>query len=308
MADSTVQRGDVWALARRQHGVVTRAQLRRLGYTPAAILHRLRTARLHPLWRGVYAVGRPETSRAALLLGAVLACGPDAVLSHGSAAELWGLGPRCPLFEVSVPLGRAPQRPGICAHRRRALNAADVTRRDRIPVTRPARTLLDLAARLDRRSIEAAIDQADRLGLVDPDRLRAYVNETRHQPGMVALREILDLDAFVLTDSQLERDFLRIVDAVGLPRPITRARVNGYRVDFHWPELGLVVETDGLRYHRTAAQQRRDRLRDQAHAAAGLTCLRFTHAQVARDRRHVEATLTAVVGRLSAERGSPRSA
>jgi very-short-patch-repair endonuclease len=80
-----------------------------------------------------------------------------------------------------------------------------------------------------------------------------------------------------------------------LPPPLTQRDVNGFRVDFYWPELALVVETDGLRYHRTPAQQANDRRRDQVHAAAGLTALRFTHEQVARDAEHVEATLAAVV-------------
>lgn len=84
----------------------------------------------------------------------------------------------------------------------------------------------------------------------------------------------------------------------GLSPPRTGSRVNGFKVDFYWPDLGLVVETDGLRYHRTPKQQAKDRLRDQAHTAAGLTCLRFTYAQVALEPAHVRATLAAVVGRL----------
>jgi len=112
------------------------------------------------------------------------------------------------------------------------------------------------------------------------------------------LRELLDRRTFVLTDSELERRFLPIALAAGLPVPQTGRRVNGFKVDFYWPDLGLVVETDGLRYHRTPAQQARDRLRDQAHTAAGLTCLRFTHAQVRFDPDHVRATLTAVTRRL----------
>jgi very-short-patch-repair endonuclease len=111
------------------------------------------------------------------------------------------------------------------------------------------------------------------------------------------LREVLDRRTFTLTDSELERRFLPIARSDGLPPPRTGHYLNGFKVDFFWPELGLVVETDGLRYHRTPAQQSRDRLRDQAHTAAGLTPLRFTHAQVRFEPRHVRATLEAAARR-----------
>lgn len=112
------------------------------------------------------------------------------------------------------------------------------------------------------------------------------------------MRRILDRRTFALTDSELERRFLPITRAAGLPLPETGRKLNGFKVDFYWPDLGLVVETDGLRYHRTPAQQARDRMRDQAHTASGLTCLRFTHAQVRFEADHVRATLAAVVRRL----------
>jgi very-short-patch-repair endonuclease len=119
------------------------------------------------------------------------------------------------------------------------------------------------------------------------------------RPGVGVLRALLDINTFTLTDSELERRFLPIVRQAGLPAPETGRHVNGYRVDFYWPHLGLVVETDGLRYHRTPAQQAKDRIRDQAHAAAGLTPVRFMRAQVKYDRAHVRATLEAVARRLA---------
>jgi very-short-patch-repair endonuclease len=120
----------------------------------------------------------------------------------------------------------------------------------------------------------------------------------RGQRGVGVLRRVLDRHTFVLTDSELERRFVPIARRAGLPRPKTQAVVNGFRVDFFWPQLGLVVETDGLRYHRTPAQQAADRVRDQAHIAAGLMPLRFTHAQVSYETAHVEATLRATALRL----------
>lgn len=176
----------------------------------------------------------------------------------------------------------------------------DVTRRDGIPVTSLACTVVDLAASLRRDELEAAVNAADRQGLADPEQLRAQVGQMPSRPGLVAVKRLLDRHTFTLTDSELERRFLPLVRKAGLPRPQTRQRLNGFRVDFHWPAPRLVVETDGLRYHRTPAQQARDRRRDQVHAAAGWTPLRFTHAQVCFEAAYVVATLKAVAKRLAA--------
>jgi very-short-patch-repair endonuclease len=280
----------VWALAREQHGVVTRAQLIARGLGADAIKHRLARGRLHCVTRGVYAVGRRELTREGRWMAALLSCGPRAVLSHGSAAALWGIAPERAL-EVSIPLPLDRRRPGIAIHRRRALNA---TTHRRIPVTSPIDTLVDLATTRTAPEVERAVNQADALDLVDPERLRNELGAMPARPGTGALRMLLDRRTFALTDSELERRFLAIVRAVGLPRPLTQQFVNGFRVDFFWPELKLVVETDSLRYHRTPAQQARDRLRDQAHLAAGFKPLRLTHAQIAFERSYSEATLVAV--------------
>jgi very-short-patch-repair endonuclease len=234
-------------------------------------------------------------------MAAVLASGPGAVLSHGSAAALWELLPiAANRIEVSVPAGAFRRRPGILIHRRATLGEADITTHLGIPVTTPTCTLIDIAANLARGRLEAAINEADKLDLISPEELRAAVEGMRQRPGANALRETLDRRTFTLTDSELERRFLRLILEAGLPQPETGCHLSGFKVDFYWPEFGLVVETDGLRYHRTPAQQVRDRRRDQAHAAAGLTPLRFTHGQVAHEPEHVGTTLAAVVSRLRA--------
>ena len=288
--------GEVWVLARGQHSVVTREQLLGLGVHPQAIKHRAVTGRLHPVHAGVYAVGRRELSRLGELMAAVLACGDGARLSHGAAAELWGVCPRRRV-EVTVPPGRSPRRPGIVIHRA-ALAAKHTTRRHTIPVTTPARTLLDIAPYLQRDHLERAVNEADRLDLIDPERLRQSLETLSGTRGAAKLRSLLDRQTFTLTDSALERRFQPIARAAGLPAPLTQQRVNGCRVDFFWPDLGLVVETDGLRYHRTPAQQARAHVRDQTHLAAGLLPLRFTHAQVAYESPYVEATLRGMAARL----------
>jgi very-short-patch-repair endonuclease len=201
------------------------------------------------------------------------------------------------VIDVSVPAVKSHRRAGIRIHRRRDLRRPDRTCYQRIPVTSPARTLLDLAPLLHPRQLEAAINEADKLGLVDPESLRAALDEYRGATGAPALRRVLDRQTFALTDSELERRFLRLVRRVGFPTPKTQQRVGGFRVDFFWPEFQLVVETDGLRYHRTPAQQTKDRMRDQALVAAGFTVLRFAHAQVRYHPEHVVMTLRAVLDR-----------
>jgi very-short-patch-repair endonuclease len=272
------------------------------GLTRKAIEHRVAAGRLHKVHAGVYAVGRPRLTQHGRWAAAVLCCGPDAALSHEDAGRLWQITPvRRSQIQVSVPRGNPRDRPGIVVHRRRTF---DVTEHLGIPVTTPVFTVVDLAPRLPPREVEAAINEADKLGLVSPVELRRQLDDMPRIPGLKVVRSLLDRDTFVLTDSELERYFLPIARVAGLAQPETGVWLHGFKVDFHWPELGLVVETDGLRYHRTPAQQAGDRRRDQTLAAAGLTVLRFTHWQVRHEPRHVRATLVAVARR----RGSvPRS-
>jgi very-short-patch-repair endonuclease len=291
----------IWGLARQQHGVVSRRQLLELGFHPQAIKRRIASGRLHPVRRGVYAVGSPWLSGRGLVMAAVLACGPRAAASHETAAALWGIRPpRAGPVEVSVPGHSRPRPRGVVVHRRRHRDG--LTRLDGIPLTTPVTTLVDLATRLTAGQLEAAVNEADKRDLTDPEALRRALDSMAGHSGLAALTKLLDQATLTLTDSELERRFLQVVRQAGLPRPRTGHFVNGFRVDFDWPELGLVVETDGLRYHRTPVQQARDRLRDQAHTAAGLTPLRFTHAQIAFEPAQVQAT--AVVRRLLGRRVS----
>lgn len=293
---------EIWTLVEWQHGAVTRKQPLELGLGPRQIERRIASGRLHPVWRGVYAVGRPQLGRLGRWMAATLACGRGAVLSHGSAAALWGFGSEPPdLVEISLPAGRSSRRPGIRAFRRNALKPTDVTTHEGIPVTSPVRTLIDQATQLSPGRLERAVNEADKLGRVRADALDASLEEHRGEPGVAALRALLDPLSFRLSDSELERCFRPIATSVGLPIPETKTRVNGYEVDFLWPEPGIVVETDGLRYHRTASQQRRGLERDQAHLSAGLWPLRFSHWQIKHNAEHVRKVLRRTVARARAE-------
>jgi len=229
--------GPVWDLARAQHGVVTRAQLLDMGLGPDSIKHRISSGRLHPLWRGVYAVGRPEVDRKGRWMAAVLSCGPGALLSHRGAAALWGLVRTAPEIEMEVVVPRRTVRcrPGIRVHRRIDLSPEHRCQVAGIPLTDPTSTPVDLASCLPEWRVERAINEADRLDLVDPEALRAAIEALPPRPGMACMRRLLGCDA--LTDSGLERKFLGLVRAAGLPRPETQAWVSGYRVDSTGPTL-----------------------------------------------------------------------
>jgi very-short-patch-repair endonuclease len=293
--------GSVWDLAGDQEDVVTRAQLLALGLSSDAIKHRLRKGRLHRLWPGVYAVGSPQVSQRGLWMAAVLSCGEGAALSHEDAAELLEMGPPAAHeIEVSVPATSHPRGRGIRVYRRTAF---EVTTRHGIPVTTPACTIIDLAPRLSRDALEHMVGQADIRGLITPVRLRAEAVKCKNRRGAPRVIAILDRRTFRLTRSKLERLFIPIALRAGFPMPLTRHEVNGFEVDFYWPDLRIVVETDGLTYHRTAAQQAEDVVRNLAHAASGLVPLRFTHEQIAYQQDYVEAILRRVKSQTAVRSG-----
>ena len=254
-ADRTVAR-----IAARQHGVVSLAQLRRAGLGWEAIRHRLRRGLLHRVHRAVYAVGHPGLTDLARWKAATLACGDGAVLSHRSAADLWGmLEPAGGEAHVTVPVagGRA-KRSAIRIHRRPDLDPAHTTSRENIPVTRPQRTLIDLRPLLEPGELRAAIRRAELLGLpLDPTAL------------------VPDL-----AWSALELAFLRLCRRHRLPAPEVNARVGPYRVDFLWRRERLIVETDGRRFHRGAIATLDDAERDRRLARRGFEVLRVGYREV----------------------------
>ena len=292
-----------WEMARRQHWVVSRTGLLALGFGSKAIAHRIAIGRLYPVHRGIYAVGHPDLTREGRWMAAVLACGPTAALSHLSAAAHWGIAAeRRDGFDVSVRHRRASRRPGIRAHARRGLADDEVTMWRQIPVTSPVRTLIDIAVELPRRRLERAVNDADKLGRVGVEALREALEGHAGEPGVRLLRTLLDRHTFRLSDDELELAFRPLAAAAGLPVAETKAFVNGFEVDFFWPDLGLVVETDGLRYHRTPSVQSRDALRDQTHTAAGMTPLRFSHWQVKHEPARVRRVLAVTARRLRQRR------
>jgi very-short-patch-repair endonuclease len=192
--------------------------------------------------------------------------------------------------------------PGIRVYRRAGLPPGRIVLHDGIPVTSPVQTLIDLAARHEPAKVERMINEADGLRLVRTDDLRRALEDHAGERGVARLRAILDWRTFRYTRSELERAFLPLVHAAGLPLPRTSVYVNGHEVDFHFPALDLVVETDSLTYHRTPAQQAKDHERDQDHSAAGTHSLRFTHGQIHYEADRVLRTLRATASQLRSRR------
>lgn len=287
-----------WAVVRKQFGVISRAQLLDLGWSEEAIRHRLSTGRLHVILPGVYAVGRPEVSTQGRWMAAALAAGDGARLAGQSMAEHLGYRPLVngPI-EIVVPEQAWRRIAGLRIIRSHVPVAHQVDH-EGIPGVSVVLSLVQIARRLTMGELERAINQADGLDLISPDALRTALDDIKGMHGVRRVREALDRRTFAMSRSELERRFRPVAKRAGLPPPETCVIYNGWEVDFLWRDLGLVVETDSLRYHRTPAQQHRDRKRDQAHLAAGDTPLRFTHGQVRYEPAHVESTLRAVVARL----------
>jgi hypothetical protein len=282
----------VAALATKQGGVVSAGQALAAGLSRQAIKVRVRAGRWHSVHRGVYAVGHTALAWRGRAHAALLACGPTAVLSHGSAAYAWDLpGADARRIDVSVPgPGGRTGHDGVRIHRAASLLLTDRTTLDGLPVTTVERTLNDLAPTLTLRRLTAAVEAAEARGLLDHARLT-----TSGRPGAPRLREAIQ-PPLTLTRSVLEDRFLALCARHRLPRPLVNARVGGLEVDFLWPEHGLVVETDGFAHHRTRAAFEEDRRRDQLLATLGLVVLRFTHRQVADEPDRVGAVLRSRLG------------
>jgi hypothetical protein len=236
-------------------------------------------------------------------MAAVLAYGPDAVLSHRSAAAHWGLRRETrATIDVSLPRQSACFRPLITAHACTTLRPEDVTAHDGVPCTTVARTLLDLAEVVDRREVERAVEQAEVLRVFDGRAVDAVLARAAGRRGAGVLRAVLDeFDDCGLTANEFEERFLALCLDAGIARP----EVNRWgalhdqeiKVDFLWQAERLIVETDSRTFHATRYAFERDRRRDQDLLLAGYQVVRFTWRQVTRDPEHVAHTIRALLAR-----------
>jgi very-short-patch-repair endonuclease len=260
-------------IAGRQHGVLSLPQLESAGLDRGKVAYRAREGRLHRIHHGVYAVGHRRLSPEGRWLAAVLACGPGAVLSHVSAAGLWGLhSVILSPADVTVPYGSGRRgRRGIRIHRSQTLKTAEISLRNGIPVTNPSRTISDLRRCLFADQVRSVIRQAEADGY--------QLNEI--EP--------------VRTRSELEDRFLALCRKQRLPRPLVNFQINNFFVDFLWESPRLIVETDGYRFHRGRQAFEDNRARDAELRRLGFEVLRFSYRQVVGEPQAVAAAVRAAL-------------
>lgn len=263
--------GKIAQLAQSQHGHVTRTQLLALGVAPSTITDWATRGHLIRVFAGVYAVGHLPRGPLPRAAAAVLAGGPGAVLSHESAAALYGLRRWPPRPEISTPVH--VRRPGIRAHRPASLARAEVRTYHAIRTTTPARTIADIAARLSDRALARIIDDARLAGHLGPGQLQRLL------ASCPRARDLIDPNDEPFR-SHWERDFRAFTTKYGLPTPQFNRRVAGHRVDALYPEEKLIIELDSWRFHQDRHSFETDRERDADTSAEGYLTLRLTWRRV----------------------------
>ena len=280
-------------LAEAQHGFVHRSQILALGISPGSIRHRRDRGRLHEVFPAVFAVGHTAPTPLGPPTAALRYANDDAALSHAMAASLWGMITSSPPEVTLTVMRRLRSRPGLRVHQVPALDPRDVRLCHGLPVTAPARTLIDLAADASTPTLAQALNEARVLGLVTDAELHEALKRAPGRTGTQRLRAVLaDEQGPVLTRSEGERKLRRLIARAELPMPVFNIWLHGHLVDALWTEAKVVVEVDGYRVHGPRAAFEHDRRRDQRLAAEGFLVLRITW-------RQLEEEPLAVVGRLA---------
>lgn len=282
----------ILALAAGQHGIVTRAQVLAAGVTSSGLDRRIRLGRVRALHAGVYLVGPVHTTFASAMAG-VLACGDRSVVSHRTASALWVQVPQpdaAAVVDVIVP-GGDRRRPGLRVHLVRALRSDEVTSLQAIPITTPARTLLDLASAVSARELERAVVEVLGRRLATRTSVTELLDRHRAHRGARRLRALLGDRVGVPARSEAEKRFRSLLGKARLPAPEMNVQVAGIEVDFLWRAERLVVEVDGVAFHSTTGRFESDRRRDLALAAVGLRVIRVSWQQLVKEP---EATLVRI--------------
>lgn len=287
MRDKTRTHHPLASLAKRQHGVVSIRQLQRLGYSRDSVARAAAAGSMHRLHRGVYAVGHTCLNWHGHCLAAVLACAPEAVASHRSAAWLWELERARPgTIDVTAPT-RRHRRTALQLHYA-ALTGEDRAIRDGIPVTSLPRTLLDCAGALSRDRLDRLLERAEQRSLLDTTPIEALLARTRGHRGAARLRRALELyRPPPFTRSGLERRFLELVRRAGLPVPSTGYIVAGYELDVYWWQERFAVELDVYETHGSRHAFEQDRRRHEDLKLDGVEMIRVTGIRLAREPKTV---------------------
>lgn len=283
-------------LATGQKGSISRSQLLANGLRRSTITRRAARGELHRMHRGIYLVGHEALAPLAREWAAVLACGQGTVVSHHSAAQAWSLleDRDCEDVEVTVLGRRIRSRPGLRIHRTERLQAADIRRIDGLPITAPARTLLDLAA-VGCERLERAFSEAHVRRLLTDRAMEGALRRAGRRRGVLAIKALIDANELGFARSEAERRMRNLILRAGLPAPLLNTRVAGYLVDFVWPRQRLIVEVDGYRFHGHRVAFERDRRKSMALVAAGYRVIRVTWRQLTREHLAVVATIASAL-------------
>ncbi|MBK5219391.1 MAG: hypothetical protein JJE35_06375 [Thermoleophilia bacterium] len=288
-------------MATTQHGVVSTRQLNRLGYGRNSASKANGVGRLRRIYRGVYAVGHEPLTWHGRCMAAVLASRP-AVASHLSAGYVSGLLRYRPeTIQVTAPTSRRSKRE-FRVHAA-ALQAAEITEVDGIPVTSLARTYLDLAAMLSEPSLQRVLERAEELRIFDLGPVEELLARAGGHPGAGKLRRALAIyrDDPTFTRSGLEKRFLALVRQAGLPLPAMNYVVAGFELDAYWERERFVVELDVYETHGTHAAFERDRLREDDLLLAGIEMIRVTGPRLKREPQEVMRRVSAHLERRRRE-------
>lgn len=283
-----------------QRGTIHRHQLDLAGLSRSMVAYRRRKAWLHPLFSDVFLVGRPRAEPFAWEMAAILHFQGHAVVSHASAAALWGLAKPVPGVAAVTMVGRdAHSRQHVTVHRVPGLHAEDITLHRGLPVTSPARTMIDRAAALPPMELENELIDMFRHRLVTRQQIDAAIDRNPRRAGVAKLRALTDgTTTPARTRSHYERMLRRLLTQADLPQPRFNDKVLGHEVDVHWPHHKLILEFDSWQFHGDRRAFERDRLRDQRLVSAGYRVLRIT-------ARQLEQTPYAVIARIAAALALP---
>ncbi len=291
-------------IAAHQRSRVDRRQLRQAGISDSAITRLVAKGQLHREHPGVFAVGHPGHGPLTRETSALLACRPGALLSHMSAAELWGLvRPGHPGRPVDVLIaGRQTARPaGVTVHRTRRLHPSEVRFHERLPVTSPARTIFEIADELPKRAVERAIDDGLERNLVRLSQIRDVIARNPGRRASTILRSLLQQrTGSTVSRSDAEERALWLLREANLPQPEMNFPLHGYTADFYWPQYRLVLEVDGYRYHSSKTAFERDRRKDAVFRAAALDVIRVSSDQVFDEAYAVIALVAMAIARAQA--------
>jgi very-short-patch-repair endonuclease len=286
-------------IAAVQRGRVARRQLTAAGIGSAAVHRLIARGQLHPLSRGVFCVGHRADVELGDETAALLAVREGAALSHYSAGLLWemiteGDG----LIHLIVGQSKSARVKGVRVHRSRILGPRDLVIRKWLPVTTPARALLDLAALVSARQLELAFDRSLVARIMRRNDVIELLRRSQGHPGHGGLHALAVREGgTTITRSQAEERLLALLRAARLPEPLVNARLHGFEVDFYWPSHKLVVEIDGFQFHSSRRAFEHDRRKDAALIGAGLTVIRITWRQLESEPYAVIATIARALAR-----------